>query len=274
MCFRTYTILLAAGALFIAGCAAPPSADDANAYCRVTVELRYEPRENDDAERNALLSSAIRGIRTRLTTLCMENATLETDGARKHPRLTITFPARYDVAWVTTNLFAEGGLQIRRVAHKAMGNVVLSRDMSGGIFTNNAIVPENAEVLYTQGKGEEGALPVIVETNVRIDGSMIAKAYPAYNSTFHNYDVAIEMTEEGKETFAALTQENVGRPLAIVIRGIVVMAPTVQEAITEGRVLISAGGYTKEEAEYLALLLMEDLPPLTYRIIRIERGTR
>lgn len=65
------------------------------------------------------------------------------------------------------------------------------------------------------------------------------------------YVVNLTMTEEGKEKFAKITEENVGKPLAIVYDDEILSAPNVNEAITGGQAQIN-GMASVEEAQNLA----------------------
>ncbi len=62
--------------------------------------------------------------------------------------------------------------------------------------------------------------------------------------------VSLELTEEGGELFAEITERNVGKLLAVFLDGTPITVPVVQEKITGGRAQIS-GDFTIEEARVL-----------------------
>ncbi len=62
--------------------------------------------------------------------------------------------------------------------------------------------------------------------------------------------VSLELTEEGGELFAEITERNVGKLLAVFLDGTPITVPVVQEKITGGRAQIS-GDFTLEEARVL-----------------------
>lgn len=66
--------------------------------------------------------------------------------------------------------------------------------------------------------------------------------------------IRLTMTEQGKAAFAAATaaQARVGGTISVWLDGEMICNPTVQEAITEGEVIISGVG-TQEEVEQMAL---------------------
>lgn len=69
----------------------------------------------------------------------------------------------------------------------------------------------------------------------------------------------LTFNEEGAARLARVTTLNVGKRLAIVIDGRVVTAPELRTEITAGDAVIE-GGFTKEEAERLAMLLSGSSP--------------
>ncbi|TDQ79182.1 hypothetical protein CLV99_0614 [Sphingobacterium yanglingense] len=66
--------------------------------------------------------------------------------------------------------------------------------------------------------------------------------------------VDIEFSKEGAERFEKLTEENIGKPIAIVVGGKVVSMPVVQGIISGGKVHIS-GGFSMEEVVRMAKIL-------------------
>lgn len=71
--------------------------------------------------------------------------------------------------------------------------------------------------------------------------------------------VALTFDEAGKHRFAEITRENVGRAIAVVLDGGLLMAPRVNEPILGGKCEIS-GRFSEAEAGELAALLQHPLP--------------
>ncbi|HMP82256.1 MAG TPA: hypothetical protein PKA41_06050 [Verrucomicrobiota bacterium] len=72
-------------------------------------------------------------------------------------------------------------------------------------------------------------------------------------------EIAVFLNPPGREKFAAATANNIGRQLAIVWNGKILMAPVVRAAITGGRVSIS-GRFTDAEAKQLLDVLNHRQP--------------
>ena len=67
------------------------------------------------------------------------------------------------------------------------------------------------------------------------------------------FSVAISLTPQGGEKMANATLNHIGRPLAILVNGTVVTAPTLRGAV--GQVAIIMGDFTRQEADEIAALL-------------------
>lgn len=78
--------------------------------------------------------------------------------------------------------------------------------------------------------------------------------------------VDLEFTTEGARKFAALTQVNVGKPLAIFLDDQLITAPIVSEAIKDGRAVIS-GNFDTDSATQLAIQLNAGALPVPVQII-------
>jgi preprotein translocase subunit SecD len=80
--------------------------------------------------------------------------------------------------------------------------------------------------------------------------------------------VAFTLTARGARVFGRFTQENVGRPFAIVLDGEVLWAPVIREPILGGTSRI-LGDFTREQADDLAIVLRTGELPLA--LIPIEQ---
>ncbi len=78
--------------------------------------------------------------------------------------------------------------------------------------------------------------------------------------------VAISFSSEGAKLFDAATAENIGRQIAIVLDGVVISAPVVQERITGGNAQIS-GRFTAAEASRLSIMLRAGALPVAVDVI-------
>lgn len=104
--------------------------------------------------------------------------------------------------------------------------------------------------------GKPGSLLFTDESyNVLMTGDMVASAKAGMREgngvQAQEYVVQLTLTDEGAQTFAEITQANIGKRIAIIYDNAVVSAPTVQSAITGGQCEIT-GMESFEAAENLA----------------------
>ncbi len=78
--------------------------------------------------------------------------------------------------------------------------------------------------------------------------------------------VGLEFTPEGTKKFSDITSRNIGRQVAIFLDDQLVMNPVVQNAITDGRAVIS-GSFTIDDAKRLTIQLNAGALPLPIKII-------
>ncbi|MFA6355474.1 MAG: protein translocase subunit SecD, partial [Candidatus Omnitrophota bacterium] len=97
--------------------------------------------------------------------------------------------------------------------------------------------------------------PLLIEKEAVLTGDALTTAFMSFDqSRFNDPYVSIQFSADGAKKFAKLTQENVGRRLAIVLDGKVKSAPEIKEAIPSGQAQIT-GRFSKEEAGDLAIVL-------------------
>lgn len=112
-------------------------------------------------------------------------------------------------------------------------------------------------------KDRAGAL-VDVEDQVLMTGDAVAKAKTELRPG--HIGVSISFTQEGTTTFRRITQENVGRQLAIILDGVVYSDPVIREAITQGEASIT-GRFTDKEASELAMVLRAGALPAPLEVL-------
>ena len=82
----------------------------------------------------------------------------------------------------------------------------------------------------------------IVVTNADIAGSRVVPG-----GTASTFNITVEFTTTGAEKMRKATTDHLGKPVAMLIDGEVVMAPTLRSPITTSAVI--SGDFTKAEAD-------------------------
>lgn len=110
-------------------------------------------------------------------------------------------------------------------------------------------------------------LPTLVNTkSVDITGKDLQRAQMEFSSETGEPQVGIEFTAQGSKKFADVTTRLVGKRLAMFLDDQVLMWPTVNTPITDGRGVIT-GGFTREDAKILALQLNAGALPVPVSIV-------
>jgi preprotein translocase subunit SecD len=135
-------------------------------------------------------------------------------------------------------------------------------------------VPPESELLY--GTRAEGRTPYVIEKRVVVSGEDLTDAQPGFDQRNGEPIVTFRFNTNGARRFAQVTQENVGKPFAIVLDEEVISAPVIREPILGGSGQIS-GNFTVESANQLAILLRAGalpakLTPIEQRVVGAGLG--
>ncbi len=112
-----------------------------------------------------------------------------------------------------------------------------------------------------------GGAPIAVKRSTIITGDQLTDARQAYDPQDNSPVVSITFNGQGGRRFAKVTQENAGRPFAIIVDNQVISAPNINEAILGGQAQIS-GGFTVQSANELAIALRSGKLPVTLKVIQ------
>jgi preprotein translocase subunit SecD len=124
--------------------------------------------------------------------------------------------------------------------------------------------PADAEVLY--GDKQEASVPYLIQKRVIVGGEELVDAQPGFDQRTTEPIVSFRFNSSGARKFAQVTQENVGRPFAIVLDDKVISAPVIREPIIGGSGQIS-GSFTVEQANDLSILLRAGALPAPLTIV-------
>jgi preprotein translocase subunit SecD len=125
--------------------------------------------------------------------------------------------------------------------------------------------PPGDEILYGSPQAG-GAQPYLVEEPVLMTGDVVTDARVRPGGRLEGPYVTVDLDRRGTEVFGALTAENVGRRLAIILDHTVYSAPVIKEPIPGGHVQIT-GNFSFDEAHELAIVLRSGALPAPVEII-------
>ncbi|MEM1056900.1 MAG: protein translocase subunit SecD [Bacteroidota bacterium] len=151
------------------------------------------------------------------------------------------------------------------------------------------LVPPTMNLLYSarpvEGlEDEEAYWLMAVNERIELEGDVVTDAGPDFDPLTNAPLVSLSMNAEGASRWAQLTGANIGKPVAIVLDGLVYTWPVIQTAITGGRTSIE--GVTRTEADDIVTVLKSGALPAPVQIIEertvgpslgqkaVEAGTR
>jgi preprotein translocase subunit SecD len=135
-------------------------------------------------------------------------------------------------------------------------------------------LPPDSELL--KGTARDGGQSYVIKKQVMVSGEELVDAQPGFDQRTSEPIVSFKFNLNGARRFAQVTQENVGRPFAIVLDDEVISAPVIREPILGGSGQIS-GSFTVEQANDLSILLRAGalpakLTPIEQRVVGAGLG--
>jgi SecD/SecF fusion protein len=126
----------------------------------------------------------------------------------------------------------------------------------------NGRPPATSEVLQSV----EGDQPYLVEIRELVSGESLTDSQAGFDQRTNEPIVTFRFDSRGAQAFGAATQQNVGRPFAIVLDNQVISAPVINEPILGGSGQIS-GSFTPQTANDLAILLRAGALPADLTVV-------
>ncbi|MDG5767908.1 protein translocase subunit SecD [Balneolales bacterium ANBcel1] len=134
------------------------------------------------------------------------------------------------------------------------------------------LLPRDIELMWTanpqfQAEGRGYYSLIGVRRQIELTGDVITEARPTFDQHTNRPEVSMTMDRQGARTWARVTGANIGRPVAIVLDGVIYSYPVVQGQITGGRSSIT-GLASSAEAEDLVNILMSGALPAPLDIVQ------
>jgi preprotein translocase subunit SecD len=111
----------------------------------------------------------------------------------------------------------------------------------------------------------QGGGSMAVKRGVMVSGDQLTDAHPGFDQDGRP-DIEIKFNTVGARRFARATQENVGKPFAIILDDKVLSAPNINEPILGGNAQIS-GSFTVQSAHDLSVSLSSGKLPVKLNVI-------
>ncbi len=212
--------------------------------------LTYQPREGIQVRTNAM-DQALETIRNRIDQLGVRETTVVKEGDND---ILVQLPGIQDPERAKDLIGKTAVLEFKMVDDKHP----LADALRDG-------PPPGDEIL--NGQAQAGGAPrYLIETPVLMTGDVVTDARVRVGSRLEGPYVQVTLDRRGTAVFGAITAENVGREIAIVLDNTVYSAPVIKEPIPGGDVQIT-GNFTFEEAHELAIVLRSGALPAPVEII-------
>ena len=209
----------------------------------------------DQAVSNAM-DSATEVVRKRIDALGTREPTIIREG---ETRIVVQVPGLDDPEALKALLG-----QTAKLEFKLVDPLALPSDVEQGIAN-----PGSEIVPFAPDSPQAGGV-IAVKRLGGIRGDSLTNAQQSFDAQTNEPVVDITFDQQGGAKFAQLTQENVGRPFAIILDGQALSAPNINEPILGGQAQIS-GGFTVETANQLAISLRSGALPVDLTVI--QQGT-
>ncbi len=150
--------------------------------------------------------------------------------------------------------------QLERVAKLEFTLVHERNDELVGDGKSKPQIPIDSQLLQLRDRQPNGTvqeIPIVVKRRTEISGKSVANAFRSVDQLGRAV-VIIEFNPDGRSKFGKLTEQNIGRRLAVILDGEVYSAPVIRSAIY-GSCEISGGNMSSVEAEELASVLKNPL---------------
>jgi preprotein translocase subunit SecD len=226
--------------------------DQAAGRFTMTMRDREASRLADDAVRQGLET-----IRNRVDQFGVAEPTITRQGS---DRILIQLPGVQDPERAKALIGKTALLEFKLVDEKADVQAALAGQ-----------VPDGDELIYQRRVDkqtkEERRQPYVVQKRALLTGGELTRAdVGADPNAPGNWQVAIEFTPTGTKVFGDITEQNVGRHLAIILDGNLYSAPRINERIPGGRAVIT-GQFTVDDARDLAIVLRAGALPAPVKIL-------
>ncbi len=226
------------------------SADAATGRAELTLTEKEAARLRDFAVRQG-----VETIRNRVDQFGVAEPTIQRQGEN---RILVQLPGIQDPARAKALIGKTAVLEFKLLDEQA--------DVEKAVREGPA--PDD-EVLYGRHVDRrtqaETRVPYVVKKRVLLTGDLIQTAEVRISDAGEPY-VSVTFNGLGTKVFGDLTEQNVGKRLAIVLDGNVHSAPVIRERIPSGQAQIT-GGFTAEEARDLAIVLRAGALPAPVQIL-------
>jgi preprotein translocase subunit SecD len=222
--------------------------------------LSMTERAVTEIEKDAA-TQVLERLRNRVDKFGVSEPTIAPQGS---DRILIQLPGVQDVARAKALIGQTGLLEFKLVERFVDENTdveALKRELP----PDQEVLPRR--VVNTETRAERLVPYVVVQKRPLLTGAALTEARVESDpNSVGNWQVGVTFNDAGAKRFGEITEQSVGRSLAIVLDGVVSSAPQIRERIPGGRAVIT-GQFTAEQAKDLKIVLNEGALPASVKTL-------
>ena len=231
-----------------------------------TYTVRLKPAQ-EQAYRDQSVDQAINTIRNRIDQLGVGEVVIQKHDGPGENEILVQLPGVDDPARVKNIMQSTALLELKLVDSGPYPTQAAAAQNYGGI------TPANLEVLPSVERGlpssAEGSV-YVVQRVASISGRDLKGAYPSRDENGRPA-VSFNLNADGAQRFGRVTEENIGKMLAIVLDGRIQSAPRINGRITDSGIITGgAAGFAPQAAQDLSLVLRSGALPASIKYLDEE----
>jgi preprotein translocase subunit SecD len=231
-----------------------------------TYTIRLKPAQ-EQGYRDQSVDQAINTIRNRIDQLGVGETVIQKHGGPGENEVLVQLPGVDDPARVKNIMQSTALLELKLVDSGPYPTQAAAAQNYGGV------TPANLEVLPSVERGVpsggEGSY-YVVQRVASISGRDLKGAYPSRDENGRPA-VSFNLNADGAQRFGRVTEENIGKMLAIVLDGRIQSAPRINGRITDSGIITGgAAGFAPQAAQDLSLVLRSGALPASIKYLDEE----
>src|SRR3989442_6270289 len=231
-----------------------------------TYTMRLKPNQ-EQVYRDQSVDQAINTIRNRIDQLGVGEVVIQKHGGPGENEILVQLPGVDDPAPVKNIMQSTALLELKLVDSGPYASAAAAAQNYNGIIPANlAVLPSVERDLPSSTEGSF----YVVQRVAGITGRDLKGAYPSRDENGRPA-VSFNLTADGSQRFGRLTEENIGKRLAIVLDQRIQSAPVINSRISDSGIIQGgAGGFSQQAAQDLSLVLRSGALPASIKYLDEE----
>lgn len=231
-----------------------------------TYTLRLKPTQ-EQSFREQSVDQAMNTIRNRIDQLGVGEVTIQRHGGPGEDEILVQLPGVDDPARVKNIMQSTALLELKLVDSGPYPSQAAAAQNYGGTIPGNLeVLPSVERDLQSQSEGTY----YVVQRVASISGRDLKGAYPSRDENGRPA-VSFNLTADGAQRFGRVTEQNIGKMLAIVLDGRIQSAPRINGRITDSGIITGGTtGFAPQAAQDLALVLRSGALPASIKYLDEE----